>query len=102
MGHAFSASGISAINKLLDASLKAFLRRKLKEPFPYLILDAGGADRDRGWEGRRQMLAVELANREIRLSWKEFLEALKARGLHGVEFVVSDDHQGLKRRLPKC
>lgn len=36
-----SASAISAINKQLDASLKAFCERKLKEPFPYLILDAG-------------------------------------------------------------
>jgi putative transposase len=36
----FSASAISAINKRLDASLKAFCERKLKEPYPYLILDA--------------------------------------------------------------
>ena len=65
VGHAFSASAISAINKRLDASLKAFCKRKLKEPFPYLILDAlragargrghpepGGADRDRRRLGR--------------------------------------------------
>ncbi len=45
------------------------------------------------------MLAVELANRESRSSWKEFLEGLKARGLHGVEFVVSDDHPGLKKAI---
>ena len=37
--------------------------------------------------------------RESRSSWKEFLEALKARGLHGVEFVVSDDHPGLKKAI---
>lgn len=36
----YSASAISAINKRLDASLRAFCERKLKEPFPYLILDA--------------------------------------------------------------
>jgi hypothetical protein len=40
VGHVFSASAISAINKRLDTSLKAFCERKLKEPFPYLILDA--------------------------------------------------------------
>ncbi|RWQ30486.1 MAG: IS256 family transposase, partial [Mesorhizobium sp.] len=39
-GHAFSASSISAINKRLDESLKAFAERPLQEPFPYLILDA--------------------------------------------------------------
>lgn len=38
VGHAFSASAISAINKRLDGSLKAFCELKLKEPFPYLIL----------------------------------------------------------------
>ena len=40
VGHAFSASALSAINKRLDASLQAFCERKLKEPYPYLILDA--------------------------------------------------------------
>ncbi|PLU34458.1 hypothetical protein BMJ26_22450 [Sinorhizobium medicae] len=39
-GHAFSASSISAINKRLDESLKAFAERPLQEPFAYLILDA--------------------------------------------------------------
>lgn len=39
-GHSFSASAISAINKSLDASLKAFAERQLKEAYPYLILDA--------------------------------------------------------------
>ncbi|ESY94395.1 hypothetical protein X738_24795 [Mesorhizobium sp. LNHC209A00] len=39
-GHAFSASSISAINKRLDESLKAFAERPLLEPFPYLIVDA--------------------------------------------------------------
>jgi len=48
------------------------------------------------------VLAVELANRESRSSWKEFLEALKARGLQGVEFVVSDDHPGLKKVIPEA
>jgi transposase-like protein len=48
---------------------------------------------------RRQALAVELANRESRSSWRDFLLGLKARGLHGVEFVVADDHAGLRAAL---
>ena len=40
-----------------------------------------------------------MANRESRSSWKDFLLALKARGLHGVEFVVTDDHPGLKAAI---
>ena len=38
--HSFSASSISAINKSLDASLKAFSERSLSDTYPYLILDA--------------------------------------------------------------
>jgi putative transposase len=39
-GHSFSASTISSINKRLDESLTAFARRRLDEPFAYLIIDA--------------------------------------------------------------
>lgn len=45
------------------------------------------------------MLAVERANRQSRSSWKEFRVRLKERDLSGVEFVVSDDHAGLKRAI---
>jgi putative transposase len=45
------------------------------------------------------VLAVELANRESRSSWCNFLSGLKQRGLFGVEFVVSDDHEGLKAAI---
>lgn len=113
-GHEFSASSISAINKSLDEGLTAFAERRLDDAYAYLILDARYERvREAGviasqavlvaigidWEGRRQVLAVELANRESRSAWKEFLVQLKARGLHGVEFVVSDDHQGLKAAI---
>ena len=115
-GHAFSASSISAINKRLDESLKAFAERPLHEPFPYLILDARYEQvRQAGvvmsqavliavgidWDGRRQILSVDMANRESRSAWRDFLLALKARGLKGVELVVSDDHAGLSRRSAK-
>ena len=113
-GHAFSASAISAINKTLDGELAAFAERRLAEPYPYLILDARYEKvREAGvicsqavlvaigidWEGRRNVLGVDLANRESASSWREFLLALKRRGLAGVEFVVSDDHPGLKRAI---
>jgi putative transposase len=111
-GHEFSASSISRINKGLDETLEAFSRRRLDEPYPYLVLDAryekvreDGVIRSRAVllavginaEGRRQMLGVELANRESVTSWREFLQGLRERGLHGVEFVVSDDHAGLRK-----
>ena len=113
-GHSFSASAISAVNKSLDEALHKFAERRLAEPFPYLILDAcyekvreGGIIASQAvmiavavdGEGRRQVLAVELANRESRSSWRDFLLRLKERGLFGVEFVVSDDHEGLRQAI---
>ena len=113
-GHSFSASAISAINKSLDEALRAFAERRLSEAFPYLILDARYEKvREAGiilsqavlvavavdGEGRRQVLGVDLANRESRTSWRDFLRGLKERGLFGVEFVVSDDHEGLKQAI---
>jgi putative transposase len=113
-GHRFSASAISAINKGLDEALARFAERELDEAYPYLILDAryervreASIIRSRAiliaigvnWDGHRQVLAVELANRESQSSWKDFLLRLKERGLTAVEFVVSDDHAGLKRAI---
>ena len=113
-GHSFSASAISAVNKSLDEALHKLAERRLAEPSPYLILDAryekvreGGIIAGQAvqiavavdGEGRRQVLAVELANRESRSSWRDFLLRLKERGLFGVEFVVSDDHEGLRQAI---
>jgi putative transposase len=113
-GHEFSASAISRINQSLDEELEKFAQRRLEEDYPYVILDARyekvredgvirsqavlvaiGINRD----GRRCVLAVELANRESQSSWKEFLEGLRQRGLRGVLFAVSDDHSGLRKAI---
>ncbi len=113
-GHSFSASTISQINKKLDGQLNRFAHRQLEEDYPYLVLDAryervreNGCIRKRAvliaiginWEGRRCVLGVDLAQRETSSSWKEFLLGLVQRGLRGVEFVVSDDHAGLRRAI---
>jgi len=113
-GHEVSASTISRLNVKLDEELERFAKRRLSEAYPYLILDARyekvredgvitsqavmiaiGVD----WEGRRNVLAVELANRESQSSWREFCLGLKERGLHGVELVISDDHAGLRKAI---
>ncbi|MER8543925.1 IS256 family transposase [Mesorhizobium sp. M1334] len=113
-GHAFSASTVSEAMVRLDEALKAFFEQRLTESYPYLILDARyERAREAGviasqavlvaigvdWEGRRQVLGVELANRESHSSWREFVTGLKNRGLAGVEFVVSDDHPGLRAAI---
>jgi transposase-like protein len=115
-GHSFSASSISDINKTLDERLSEFATRRLDEEYPYLIVDAryervreNGTIHKRAvlvaigvnWDGRRCVLGVDLANRESRSSWKEFLLGLRSRGLTGVELVVSDDHAGLRAAIPE-
>jgi putative transposase len=113
-GHEFSSATISRIVSQLDEELEKFARRRLEEDYPYLILDAryekvreDGAVRSQAvliaigidWEGRRNVLAVELANRESASSWKQLLSSLRDRGLRGVQLAISDDHAGLKRAI---
>ncbi len=113
-GHAFSASSVSAINKKLDQELEKFSGRVLDMEYPYLVLDAkyekvrvDGVIQSQAvlvaiginWEGRREVLGVELANRESRSSWRDFLQSLRRRGLRGVELVITDDHGGLKKAI---
>jgi transposase-like protein len=110
-GHEFSASTISGMVQKLDEELEQFAQRRLEEEYPYVILDARyekvreeGAVRSQAVlvaiginrDGRRCVLAVELAHRESLSSWKDLLLRLRQRGLRGVEFVVSDDHAGLR------
>ncbi len=113
-GHTCSASTVSRINKGLDALLRRFVQRRLEKAYPYVILDAryekvrlDGVIQAQAVfialginaEGRRQVLGVELSNRESQSSWTTFVKGLKTRGLQGVEFVVSDDHAGIKRAV---
>jgi transposase-like protein len=113
-GHEFSADAVSHINQKLDTELQQWATRKLEEDYPYLILDAryekvreDGVIRSRAvlvalginWEGRRRVLSVELANRESATSWRDFLLALKSRGLSGIHLAISDDHPGLKKAI---
>ena len=113
-GQAFSASTVSRINKRLDGQLQQFAERRLEEAYPYLILDARYEKvREEGYvrsravliaiginaEGRRCILGVELANRETHTSWKGLLRGLRERGLNGVEYLVTDNHQGLRKAI---
>src|SRR5438128_1810187 len=113
-GHSVSASTVSRVREELAQQLAQFAERRLDEAYPYLVLDAryervreAGVVRSRAVliavgineEGRRCVLGVELANRESVSSWRTFLEGLRGRGLHGVEFVVSDDHGGLVQAI---
>ena len=47
-------------------------------------------------DGRRRVLGVEVALSEQEVHWRQFLQHLVARGLRGVQLVISDDHAGLR------
>ena len=95
-GHTFSASTVSRINTGLDELLRRFAQRRLEEAYPYVILDAryekvrlDGVIQSQAvfialginWEGRRQVLGVELSTRESQSSWTTFVNGLQARGV---------------------
>ncbi len=107
-----SKSEVSRICAALDTQVQAFRERPLDQgPYPYVWLDAltqkvreGGrvvnvavvvATAVNG-QGRREVLGLDCGASEDGAFWLSFLRALAARGLAGVELVVSDAHQGLR------
>lgn len=112
-GHSVSKSHVSRLAAELDSELLAFRHRPLGV-YPYLIIDARyeKVRTKRGVvsegvliiagvseEGYREILSVDIANAENETNWSEVFRSLKARGLTGVEFAVSDDHAGLVKAL---
>jgi putative transposase len=47
--------------------------------------------------GRREILGIDVGAAETEVFWTEFLRSLVARGLQGVQIVVSDAHEGLEK-----
>jgi putative transposase len=112
-GTSFSKSLVSSLAGRLDSELAAWRGRALEaEGYPYLFVDAryekarvGGRVVSQGVlvvtavreaDGLREILAVEVADTESEATYQELFGSLKARGLSGVELVVSEDHEGLK------
>lgn len=108
-----SSTQVSRCAQLLDEELKQWRERPLGE-IKHLILDAryekmrqDGAVRSCAVlsaigidsEGRRSVLGVSVSVSEAEVHWREFLEKLQKRGMHGVTLIVSDDHAGLKAAL---
>ncbi len=52
-----------------------------------------------GDDGMREILGVEISDTESEATYHELFRSLKARGLKGVELVISDDHEGLKAAI---
>jgi putative transposase len=110
-----SKSEVSRICADLDTEVGAFRDRSLAEQqFPYVFLDAtyckarvnhrvvsqavviATGVRADGW---REVLGFAVGDSEDGAFWTQFLRSLKARGLGGVQLVISDAHTGLKQAI---
>ena len=115
-GLEISKSQVSALAKNLDAEVQQWRMRPLTKRYPYLVVDARyerirrdgsiipqgvlivvGIDTD----GYRELLGVWCADSESEASWSAVFRELKERGLHGVSYVVSDDHTGLTNAISR-
>ena len=105
-----SSTQVSRANQTMDEALQAWRERPLGK-ISYLILDARYEKVREGHQvvdmavlsavgvlpcGRRCVLGTMVALNEAEVNWRAFIKGLVDRGLHGLEFIVSDDHSGLK------
>jgi transposase-like protein len=110
-----SRSEVSRLAGELDATVAEFRERPLDSgPYRYLWID-GLTQRVReggrvvnvsaviataaNAEGRREIVGFDIVTTEDTASWTEFLRSLVARGLAGVELVISDAHGGIKAAI---
>jgi putative transposase len=107
-----SKSQVSELAKSLDAKVEAFRNRPLDGgPYTYVWVDAHTQKVREGGRivnvavvdaigvnvhGYREVLGVDVITTEDGAGWTAFLRSLVARGLTGVQLVVSDAHEGLK------
>ena len=111
-----SKDQVSRLCGLLDEQVRVFRERPLEGRYPYLWLDAKvekvrepGGVRQKALviayavheTGRREVIGLDVGESETEAFWREFLRGLRARGLTGVQLVVSDAHEGLKNAIGK-
>lgn len=108
-GMEVSSTQVSRAAEQLDEMLSAWRERSLGR-IRYLLLDAryekvrhGGQVIDAAVliacgvdaEGNRDVLGCSVSLSEAEVHWRDFLSSLEGRGLHGMELIVSDAHEGL-------
>lgn len=109
-----SKDTVSRLCRDLDEAGEAFRNRPIDGTFPYIWLDAryekvreNGRVRSMALviaygvntEGHRSVLGLDVDISESQESWVSFLKKLKARGLAGVQLVISDAFEGLKAAI---
>jgi transposase-like protein len=115
-GLSISRSQVSDLVKQLDEEVRTWRMRALSRQYSYLVVDAryekirrDGAVISQGVlivvgvdeEGFREVLGVWCADLESEATWSRVFRELKERGLAGVSYVVSDDHEGLTKAIAR-
>jgi putative transposase len=107
-----SKSQVSELAKSLDEVVEGWRNRPLDNgPYTYVWVDAVTQKVREGGrivnvavvhavgvnaEGKRETLGMDVITCEDGAGWTAFLRSLVARGLSGVQLVISDAHAGLK------
>ena len=109
-GTSVTSSQVSRATAMLDETLDRWRKRPLGDII-YLYLDAryenvriDGQIRDAAIllasgvdsHGKRQIMGVSVSLSEHELHWRTFTQGLVARGLKGIQLIISDDHAGLR------
>ena len=110
-----SRSEVSRMAAELDAKVAEFRDRPLDAgPYRYLWIDALTQKVREGGrvvnvsaviatavnvEGRREIVGFDIVTTEDTAAWTAFLRSLVARGLAGVELVISDAHGGIEAAI---
>lgn len=77
----------------LDATYEKVRRNGIVEDAA--VLTAFGVDS----QGKRRVVGVSVEVSEAEVHWRQFLEGLSIRGLHGMRLIISDAHAGLRKAL---
>ncbi len=95
-----SKSDLSRLCPRLDAQTEAFRNRRLDARYEHVredehvlsmaVIIAYGV---------REVLGLDVGLSEDIALWRAFLQSLLARGVRGVQLVVSDSHPGLKKAI---
>jgi putative transposase len=111
-----SKDQVSRLCRGLDEQVTVFRERPLQGAYPYLWLDAKvervrepGGVRHKALviaygvheTGRREVIGLDVGEAETESFWRAFLRSLRARGLDGVQLVISDAHTGLHAAIGK-
>ena len=115
-GSSLSPSAVSRVFHSLESEFEGWKQRQLKSHYLYLFADGTyfsviyGADGCKmpilavvgiDDEGRRDVLAFSVGERENQNAWEDLLEELKSRGVETVDLWITDGNKAMLNAIDK-